>query len=82
VIRLLGLPTPGRAPHVRIEGTPDDVVLWFLGDERQDVPAVRRIAVPRYTLGDGDPETIELEVLARLQDLGYDARRIAPRAEP
>jgi len=81
MIRLMGLPAVERAPQVRLERTADAVVLWFLavGDERP----VHRVAVPRYTLDTReDLETAELDLLAQLQRLGYDARRITPRAEP
>ena len=81
MIRLMGLPAVERAPQVRLERTTEAVMLWFLGVE--DERPVHRVALPRYTLNAGeDLETAELDLLARLRRLGYDARRISPRAEP
>ncbi len=81
MIRLMGLPSLARAPHVRLERTEEAVVLWFLGAE--GAAPVQQIAVRRSLFGaDEDLETIELDVLARLQRMGYDARLIPPRPAP
>jgi hypothetical protein len=81
VIRLMGLPSVARAPLVRLERTEDAVVLWFLGAEGEE--PVQQIAVRRTLLGaDEDLETVELDVLARLQRMGYDARLIPPGPAP
>lgn len=81
MIRLMGLPGVARAPQVRLERTADGVVLWFLTSQGER--PVQRVLVPGYTLAaEEDRETADLEVLAQLQRLGYDARRIVPRVEP
>jgi hypothetical protein len=75
VLRLTGLPSPGRCPVATVRRAPGVIELRFRHADGGEIP----YDVDMALLGpDADPETEELRLLARLGDLGYEVRRLAP----
>jgi hypothetical protein len=78
VLRLMGLPNVARFPRTTVQRREGRFELLFHGAEHST-----RIDVEFRYLGPlEDPETAELKLLARLQQLGYQVERRAPEDEP
>lgn len=70
VLRLTGLPAPARYPRARVRRTPERIEIVFSGEE-----GATRIDVDPRLLGPVDDlELVVLDLLAKLQAQGYDAR--------
>jgi hypothetical protein len=75
VLRLTGLPAPGRCPVATVRRAPGLIELRFLCEDGAELPFDVDLAL----LGPGaDPEAEELRLLARLGGLGYEVRRLTP----
>jgi hypothetical protein len=75
VLRLTGLPAPGRCPVATVRRAPGVIELRFLHADGGEIP----YDVDMELLGPtADPEAEELRLLAQLGDLGYEVRRLAP----
>ena len=75
VLRLTGLPAPARCPVATVRRTPGVIELRFLCEGGEELPFDVDLAL----LGpEADPEAEELRLLARLGEMGYDARRLTP----
>ncbi|HEY8624417.1 MAG TPA: hypothetical protein VIL82_00285 [Solirubrobacteraceae bacterium] len=78
MLRLMGLPNVARFPRTTVQRREGRFELLFHGGEHST-----RIDVEFRYLGPlEDPETVELKLLARLQQLGYQVERRAPEDEP
>jgi len=76
VLRLTGLPAPARYPRARVRSAEDRIEIVFSGDEGST-----SIDVDTRLLGPiDDLETAVLDLLAKLQAQGYDARLESGRA--
>jgi hypothetical protein len=72
VLRLTGLPAPGRCPVATVRRTPGVIELRFRCVDGTEMPFDVDVAL----LGpEADPEAEELRLLARLRELGYEVRR-------
>lgn len=70
----MGLPHVGRFPRATVTRHPGSFELLFHGDEHS-----RRVDIDlRYVDDADDLEAMELLLLARLQELGYDVERCSP----
>ena len=71
MLRLAGLPNVARYPEATVWRDEERLLIRFSGPYygEQDV------GVPLKYVGAEDDETAELELLAQLQRIGYDARR-------
>jgi hypothetical protein len=70
VLRLTGLPSPSRYPRVTVRRGEGRIEIVFSGDEgATQIDADLRLLGPI-----DDLETAELDLLAKLQAQGYDAR--------
>jgi hypothetical protein len=70
VLRLTGLPAPDRFPRATVRRAPGRVEILFQGpEETTRIDADLALIEPIEDL-----ETEVLELLARLQAMGYDAR--------
>jgi hypothetical protein len=71
MLRLAGLPAPARYPHVLVTNEDAErLELLFTGDE-----GATRLDVDLRLLGPTDDlESVILDLLAKLQGQGYDAR--------
>jgi hypothetical protein len=73
MLRLMGLPPVARFPTATVTLQRDHFELLFHGDEDS-----RRIDVDLRFIDDSDDlEAVELRLLARLQELGYQVERWA-----
>ena len=71
MLRLMGLPHVARFPKATVTLERDHFELLFQGDAKS-----RRIDVDLRFLDDSDDlEAVELRLLARLQELGYQVER-------
>lgn len=71
MLRLMGLPLVARFPRATVTRHPDCFQLLFHGDED-----TRRVDVDFRYLDDADDlETVELRLLASLQERGYEVER-------
>jgi hypothetical protein len=71
MLRLTGLPNVARFPKATVTTQEDGFQLLFHGREYS-----RRVDVDLRYLGDADDlEMMELQLLARLQELGYEVER-------
>jgi hypothetical protein len=78
MLRLMGLPSVGRFPKATVQRRPGRFELEFHGGEH-----TRFVDVDFRYLGEvEDYESVELDLLARLQQLGYDVDRRAPEDGP
>lgn len=66
----MGLPPADRFPCVAVAREPEGLRLSFTG-----AGETRVVDVPAWTLAGEDLEGAELALLARLQGLGFEARR-------
>jgi hypothetical protein len=70
VLRLTGLPSPSRYPRAMVRRGEERIEIVFSGDE-----GATRIDADLRLLGPiEDLESVELDLLAKLQAQGYDAR--------
>jgi hypothetical protein len=75
VLRLTGLPAPRRCPVATVRRLPGVIELRFRCVDGEELPFDVDLAL----LGpEADPETEELQLLARLRELGYEVRRLTP----
>jgi hypothetical protein len=75
VLRLTGLPAPGRCPAATVRRMPGVIELRFACVDGTEMPFDVDLAL----LGpEADPEAEELRLLARLRDMGYDVTRLEP----
>jgi hypothetical protein len=71
----MGLPSVTRWPRATVSATDEEVEIVFSGSGGE-----RSIGIPLRTLGGvEDLESFELQLLARLQALGYQVRRTDAR---
>jgi len=71
MLRLTGLPHRGRYPEATVQRDAENILIRFSGPYHGE----QEVRVPlKYTNAEDD-ETVELELLAQLQRVGYDARR-------
>jgi hypothetical protein len=68
MLRLMGLPPVGAFPDVTLESDDVGLLLRFSGAEGE-----RMVDIPAWTLAGQDRETVELWLLATLQERGYRA---------
>jgi hypothetical protein len=73
MLRLTGLPAVARYPHATVERTGDRILLVFAGDE-----GARQVDVDPRLVGEEDREGTELQLLARLQEIGYQVEWLRP----
>jgi hypothetical protein len=74
VLRLMGLPAPSRYPRATVRHAGDRIEIAFSGDEGTTV-----VDVDLRLLGPvEDLESVQLDLLAKLQAQGYDARLERP----
>jgi hypothetical protein len=77
MLRLMGLPARVRCPRATVRRAPGRIELRFAGagcDEGLDVDLA--------LLGpDEDPESVELQLLAQLDGLGYAVERLPPEPD-
>jgi hypothetical protein len=77
MLRLTGLPHVARFPKATVTRHEDSLQLLFHGGEYS-----RRVDVDLQYLEDADDlEAMELRLLARLQELGYEVERRFPPEE-
>jgi hypothetical protein len=70
VLRLTGLPAPSRYPRASVRHAGDRIEIVFSGEEGSTL-----IDVDLRLLGPVDDlESVQLDLLAKLQAQGYDAR--------
>jgi hypothetical protein len=70
VLRLTGLPAPGRYPRAEVRLGAERIEIVFSGDE-----GATQVDVDLRLLGPvDDAEAVVLDLLAKLQAQGYDAR--------
>ena len=73
----MGLPSPARFPRAAVERRDDDIAIEFTGPGGSQA-----MEIPLSGLDEGaDPESEELRLLARLQELGYEVERQQPVLE-
>jgi hypothetical protein len=78
MLRLVGLPSTTRYPRVTVSRAGTAFELRFHGPEHET-----RRDVDLRTLGEiEDLESTELQLLARLQQLGYEVERRVPEDGP
>ncbi len=75
MIRLVGLPNVARYPEATVTRDEKGILILFSGPYYGE----QEMSVPLKYVGAEDDETVELELLARLQQIDYDARRGAAR---
>ena len=78
MLRLTGLPHLARYPKATVQRRAGRFELLFHGGAHT---AVREVDL-RYLGEVEDVEAVELDLLARLQQLGYDVERRPPTDEP
>jgi hypothetical protein len=79
MLRLTGLPAVATHPHALVERADERILIVFAGEG-----GTRQIDVdPRLVDESEDPESTELQLLARLQQIGYEVQwRRAAAEEP
>ena len=70
-MRLMGLPNVTRFPSATVSRDAENISIRFFGPYYGE----QTITVPMEYVNSEDDETVELELLAQLQRIGYDARR-------
>lgn len=78
MLRLMGLPSVARFPRATVQRRAGRFELLFHGGEHTTALDVDF----RYLGEVDDLETVELDLLARLQQIGYKVDRLAPEDEP
>ncbi len=71
VLRLVGLPNVARYPEATVTRDAEGILIRFSGRYHGE----QVMSVPLKYVGAEDEETAELELLAQLKRIGYDARR-------
>ena len=71
MLRLVGLPNVARYPEATVRREGERLLIRFGGRHHGE----QDMSVPLEYVGAEDGETAELQLLAQLQRLGYDARR-------
>lgn len=71
LLRLTGLPNVARYPDATVTREEESILIRFAGRYYGE----QTMSVPLEYVGAEDDETVELELLARLQQIGYDVRR-------
>lgn len=71
LLRLTGLPNVARYPEATVQRDEESILIRFSGRYHGE----QTMNVPLRYAGAEDDETVELELLAQLQRIGYDARR-------
>lgn len=71
MLRLTGLPNVVRYPRATVTRDEERILIRFSGRRHGE----QTLSVPLGYVGTDDHETAELELLAQLQRIGYDARR-------
>ncbi len=71
VLRLSGLPNVARYPEATVERDEASIIIRFSGRLHGE----QTMSVPLKYVGAEDDEMAELELLAQLQRIGYNARR-------
>ena len=74
MLRLMGLPARGRCPEATVRRTPDRIELRFAGAECDEGFDIELAMVEP----EADPEAVELDLLAQLDELGYAVKRLPP----
>lgn len=74
MLRLAGLPNVARYPEATVERDGVSILIRFSGRYHGE----QTMSVPLKYVGAEDDETAELELLARLQRIGYRVRRASP----
>ncbi len=68
MLRLTGLPAVATHPHALVERAEERILIVFAGEG-----GTRQIDVDPRLVGESeDPESTELQLLARLQQIGYE----------
>ena len=70
MLRLAGLPNVARYPEATVRREHERLFVRFTGRYGE-----QNVSVPLKYVGAEDDEMAELELLAQLQRIGYDARR-------
>ncbi len=70
-MRLTGLPNVARYPEATVTRDEESILIRFSGRYSGE----QTMSVPLKYVGVEDEENVELELLAQLQRIGYDARR-------
>jgi hypothetical protein len=78
MLRLMGLPNVARFPKATVQRRTDRFEIEFHGGEHTSFRDVQF----RYLGEIEDLESVELDLLARLQQLGYDVERRPPENGP
>ena len=71
MLRLVGLPNVARYPEATVRREGERLLIRFSGRYYGE----QDMSIPLKYVGAEDDETTELELLAQLQRIGYDARR-------
>ena len=71
MLRLAGLPNVARYPEATVTRDGERILIRFSGPYHGE----QDVSIPLGYVGAEDDETAELELLAQLQRIGYDARR-------
>lgn len=75
MLRLMGLPNVARYPEATVTRVEKRLVIRFGGLDHE-----QSVGIPLKYIDAEDEETAELMLLARLQQIGYRARRGTPDA--
>ncbi len=73
MLRLMGLPPVARYPEATLVRDDENMFIHFGGLAEE-----RLMSVPLKYIGAADEEAAELQLLAQLQKIGYQARRGRP----
>lgn len=74
MLRLVGLPNVARYPEATVTRGDESILIRFSGRYHGE----QTVSVPLVYVGAEDDETAELDLLARLQSMGYRVRRASP----
>lgn len=74
MLRLVGLPNVARYPEATVTRYEKSMVIRFSGRFYGE----QTMSVPLEYVGAEDEETVELELLSRLQRMGYRVGRVPP----
>jgi hypothetical protein len=74
MLRLMGLPARARCPRATVRRGADRIELRFAGADCDEGFDVELALLER----EADPESVELDLLAQLDGLGYVVERLPP----
>jgi hypothetical protein len=77
MLRLMGLPARARCPRATVRRAAGRIELRFAGADCDEGLDVDLALVGR----DEDPESVELQLLAQLDELGYHVERLPPEPD-